>query len=136
MGRSVIETSPLDIAQQANSHLTSRSFSGVRFARNSAGFRLHFVIFPGEVPVNYVENHADTSPPTNTALLMIAGVLLAIPVVALLWIGSYASVEPTMAGFPFFIWYQFVWVFLCAACTWGAYRVVRIARPSPKEGRR
>jgi hypothetical protein len=49
--------------------------------------------------------------------------------VALLWVQSYAKVEPTLAGFPFFIWYQFLWVFLCAACTLAAYRIVRIARP-------
>jgi hypothetical protein len=65
----------------------------------------------------------------NKVLLAFAAALLSIPVVALLWVGSYSSVEPTFAGFPFFIWYQFVWVFLCAACTWAAYRVVRKARP-------
>ena len=67
--------------------------------------------------------------PANKALLTIAGVLLAIPIVALLWVDSYAKVEPTLAGFPFFIWYQLLWVFLCAACTWAAYRIVIIARP-------
>ena len=65
-------------------------------------------------------------------LLAFAAVLLAIPVAALLWVGSYSSVEPVFAGFPFFIWYQFVWVFLCAACTWAAYRVVRKARAGSK----
>ena len=65
----------------------------------------------------------------NKALLSVASVLLAIPIVMLLWVGSYAKVEPTLAGFPFFIWYQLLWVFLCAACTWAAYRVVIIARP-------
>jgi len=67
--------------------------------------------------------------PANKALLTVAGVLLAIPIVALLWVDSYAKVEPTLAGFPFFIWYQLLWVFLCAACTWAAYRIVIIARP-------
>ena len=62
-------------------------------------------------------------------LLTVAGVLVAIPVVALLWVDSYARMEPVVAGFPFFIWYQFLWVFLCALCTWAAYRLVRIARP-------
>jgi hypothetical protein len=66
----------------------------------------------------------------NKGLLAVAAILLAIPLVALLWVGSYAKVEPTFAGFPFFIWYQFIWVFLCAACTWAAYRLVRIARPA------
>ena len=65
----------------------------------------------------------------SKSLLASAGVMLAIPIVALLWVGSYARVEPTLAGFPFFIWYQFVWVFLCAACTLAAYHLVRIARP-------
>jgi membrane protein implicated in regulation of membrane protease activity len=63
-------------------------------------------------------------------------VLLMIPVVGLLWVGSYARVEPTLAGFPFFIWYQFVWVFLCSACTYAAYRLVLKARPHrPMTGR-
>ena len=81
--------------------------------------------------MKHLERHFDdgTAPPANKALLSVAAVLLAVPVVALLWVGSYAKVEPTLAGFPFFIWYQFLWVFLCAACTWGAYRIVLIARP-------
>jgi len=73
---------------------------------------------------------------SNKPLLIVACVLLAIPVVALLWVDSYARVEPTLAGFPFFIWYQFLWVFLCAACTWTAFRVIQIARPRRKESRR
>lgn len=68
------------------------------------------------------------APRSNRLLLAVAGILLTIPVVALLWVGSYARVEPQVAGFPFFIWYQFVWVFLCSALTWAAYRVIRIAR--------
>jgi hypothetical protein len=86
--------------------------------------------------VNHLKNDSSGNSPANKTLLTIATVLLAIPIVALLWISSYASVEPTLAGFPFFIWYQFLWVFLCAACTWAAYRVVLIARPSRKETRR
>jgi len=68
--------------------------------------------------------------------MVVAVVLLAIPVVGLLWVDSYARVEPTLAGFPFFIWYQFLWVFLCAGCTWAAHRVVLIARSGRKEPRR
>jgi hypothetical protein len=73
--------------------------------------------------------NAGAAPATNKALMFVAGVFLAIPNVGLLWVGSYAKVEPTLAGFPFFIWYQFLWVFLCAACTFAAYRTVLIARP-------
>ena len=73
---------------------------------------------------------------SNKPLLIVAAVLLAVPVVALLRVDSYARVEPTLAGFPFFIWYQFLWVFLCAACTWTAYRIILIARPRRNESRR
>ncbi len=71
----------------------------------------------------------DTVPPANKGLLAVAAVLLAIPVVALLWVSSYAKVEPRLWGFPFFIWYQFLWVFLCSALTYTAYRIVLKARP-------
>jgi uncharacterized protein DUF3311 len=83
------------------------------------------------MPVKHLERQVDVgaAPPANKTLLTVAAVLLAAPVVALLWVDSYARVEPTLAGFPFFIWYQFLWVFLCAGCTWGAYRLALIARP-------
>jgi len=66
---------------------------------------------------------------TNKPLMAAAAVLLLIPNVGLLWVGSYARVEPVVAGFPFFIWYQFAWVFLCSACTAAALRLIKIARP-------
>jgi hypothetical protein len=72
-------------------------------------------------------------PPTNKPLMALAGVLLLAPIVALLWVSSYAKVEPTFLGFPFFIWYQFLWVILCPACTVAAYALVRRARPARKE---
>src|SRR4051812_23473008 len=84
-----------------------------------------------EIQVKQLERDVDAgaAPPANKALLTVAAVLLALPIAALLWVDSYARVDPTLAGFPFFIWYQFLWVFLCAACTWAAYRLVLIARP-------
>ena len=74
--------------------------------------------------------------PANKPLLSVAAVLLMIPLVGLLWVGSYAKVEPVVAGFPFFIWYQFLWVFLCSACTAAALRLIRIARPRRRGDRR
>jgi len=71
----------------------------------------------------------DTVPPANKGLLAVAAVLLAIPVIALLWVSSYAKAEPKLGGFPFFIWYQFLWVFLCSGLTYTAYRLVLRARP-------
>jgi hypothetical protein len=40
--------------------------------------------------------------------------LLLLPVIAMLWVGSYNSIEPSLWGFPFFYWYQLLWVVLCA----------------------
>ena len=41
--------------------------------------------------------------------------LLLLPFVAMLWVGSYNKIEPTLWGFPFFYWYQLLWVPICAA---------------------
>lgn len=35
---------------------------------------------------------------------------LVLPVVALLWVPSYAVAEPRLAGLPFFYWYQLAWI--------------------------
>ena len=74
------------------------------------------------------ESERDPRTGQRTGLLVLAGVVLAIPIVALLWVGSYDRVEPRLAGFPFFFWYQFAWVFLCSAFTYTAYRLIHAAR--------
>ncbi len=61
-----------------------------------------------------------------TAQLVLVAVLLALPVVALMWVSSYAKETPRLFGFPFFYWYQFMWVFIAAACTSIAYQVVAV----------
>ncbi|GAA3803589.1 DUF3311 domain-containing protein [Nocardioides panacisoli] len=67
-------------------------------------------------------------PRTNKTLMAIAGVLLVIPLVALLWVPSYAKDGPELWDFPFFFWYQFVWVFVTSALTWTAYKLTLAAR--------
>ncbi|MFL6089330.1 MAG: DUF3311 domain-containing protein [Aeromicrobium sp.] len=74
------------------------------------------------------ESGPDPRTGQRTGLIVLAGVLLAIPLIALLWVGSYDRVEPRLAGFPFFFWYQFAWVFLCSTFTYTAYRLIRAAR--------
>ena len=77
-----------------------------------------------------VHDDSDQDPRVGqrTGLMVLAGVLLVIPLVALLWVGSYDRVEPRLGGFPFFFWYQFLWVFLCSAMTYAAYRLIHAAR--------
>ena len=43
--------------------------------------------------------------------------LLVVPFAALLFPGLYARSEPSLAGVPFFYWYQFAWVFISAGLT-------------------
>ena len=78
--------------------------------------------------MDHDEIHRST-PPARTGLLVVAGILVAAPIVALMWVSSYARSGPEVAGFPFFIWYQLLWVFLTSACTYAAYRIVLVARP-------
>jgi len=52
------------------------------------------------------------------------GILLAIPILALLWVPLYARKGPQLWGFPFFYWYQMVWVVACGFFTGTAYLLV------------
>ena len=66
--------------------------------------------------------------PTKVA---VSGILLVGIVVPLL-VPTYDQKEPRLFGFPFFYWYQLIWVFICAALCglsfwllkreWDAYR--------------
>jgi hypothetical protein len=59
----------------------------------------------------------------------------------MLWVGSYAKVDPTFIGIPFFYWYQMLWVLVSTALTMTAYtlwnrdqRARRSARTSQNGG--
>jgi hypothetical protein len=51
--------------------------------------------------------------------------LLLLPYVCLLWVPFYARSRPALWGFPFFYWYQFLWIPLSALVTGWVYRVTR-----------
>ena len=53
-----------------------------------------------------------------------AGVLLLIATIAPLWVSSYARETPKLWGFPFFYWYQLLWVFIAALLVSISYRLV------------
>jgi hypothetical protein len=42
-------------------------------------------------------------------------VLLLLPVLAVLAVGCFNRTGPSLWGFPFFYWYQMLWVILCSA---------------------
>ena len=51
--------------------------------------------------------------------------LLLLPPLVLLWVPTYNRIEPSLAGIPFFYWYQMAWVVLTAGLTFIVYRIDR-----------
>jgi hypothetical protein len=69
-----------------------------------------------------------SEPPLSPATMVTAGILLVIPLAALALVPIYAKAGPHLWGFPFFYWYQFLWVFLASGFTYSAYLVIERAR--------
>ncbi|NKQ22912.1 DUF3311 domain-containing protein [Streptomyces galbus] len=63
--------------------------------------------------------------PVVTPLRVVIALCLLAPFVAMLWVGSYAKVDPTFIGIPFFYWYQMLWVLISTALTMIAYQLWR-----------
>lgn len=51
--------------------------------------------------------------------------LLTLPFVGLLWVPFYNRLDPVLAGFPYFYWYQFLWIGVSAALTAVVYFATR-----------
>jgi hypothetical protein len=67
-------------------------------------------------------------PPLPAGAKIAAGILLLIPMVALALVPTYSHQTPVLWGFPFFYWYQLLWVILTPLLTWSAYVVITRAR--------
>jgi len=67
-------------------------------------------------------------PRLSPVRLIAAGVLIAAAIVVPLLVNTYASDKPRLWGFPFFFWYQLMWVLVAAACTYGAYLIIERGR--------
>jgi hypothetical protein len=73
-----------------------------------------------EVVVSHPSRHR-----LSPGVAVAAAILLAIPIVALLWVPFYARKSPELWGFPFFYWYQMVWVVACGLFTGAAYQLIQ-----------
>jgi Protein of unknown function (DUF3311) len=65
-------------------------------------------------------------------------VLLVVAIAGTLWVPLYARSMPKLGPFPFFYWYQLIWVPLTAALCWISYLLLRTRpdrRARPREGR-
>jgi hypothetical protein len=43
-------------------------------------------------------------------------------------VNTYSDDSPRLWGFPFFFWYQLLWVFIASGCTYLAYVIVERGR--------
>ena len=77
-------------------------------------------------------------PARSTGLWAVVGVLLVLAAVPPLLVPVYAKETPTLWGFPFFFWFQFVLVLWAALMTSGAYFIAKEAfrRDRAARGRR
>lgn len=57
-------------------------------------------------------------------LRIVAAVCIVAPFVAMLWLPSYNKTDPKLLGFPFFYWYQLLWVIITAVLMAVAYLAV------------
>jgi hypothetical protein len=55
-------------------------------------------------------------------------VILLVGIVVPLLVSTYASAEPRLFGFPFFYWYQLLWVFIAAGLCLTCYLLLKRER--------
>jgi Protein of unknown function (DUF3311) len=68
-------------------------------------------------------------------------ILLVVAIAGTLWVPIYARYLPKLGNFPFFYWYQLIWVPTTAVLCWICYLLLRnkparAARPRHGKGRR
>jgi uncharacterized membrane protein len=64
--------------------------------------------------------------PARTVIAV--AVLLLIPLVALAAVPTFSRETPKLWGWPFFYWYQVMWVFITPVLTYLAYLLIKHAR--------
>jgi Protein of unknown function (DUF3311) len=76
-----------------------------------------------------------TSRPSRPTGLWVVIVLILIPpVVVPLWVPLYDKTDPTLWGFPFFYWFQFLLILCSAVLTLTAYLLSLVAGRRRREG--
>ena len=57
---------------------------------------------------------------------------LLVPYAAWVWVPFYNKIEPVLMGFPFFYWYQLLWVLISAVITALVYVKTKPVHDVPK----
>ena len=81
------------------------------------------------------------SPAKSPATWAVDTILLAVAIIGTLWGPGYARSLPKRGDFPFFYWFQLIWVPLTAVILWVCYLLLRTrsaqdARPGDGRGAR
>ena len=66
-------------------------------------------------------------PRTRPGPWIVIAILLLATLVAVLWVPIYARTTPAIGGFPFFYWYQLLWVPIVAVVGAICYGLSRLA---------
>lgn len=61
--------------------------------------------------------HARPRRQSHGAVWTVTGILLAAVLVGTLWVPFYNRTAPALGGWPFFYWYQLLWVIIGAVLT-------------------
>ena len=65
---------------------------------------------------------------TRAAIWIVIGGLLAAVLIGTLWVPIYNHLTPALGRFPFFYWYQLMWVPIVAILSGIAYLLSRLAQ--------
>src|SRR5690348_17414297 len=68
------------------------------------------------------------APRKHVGTWIVITVLLAAAVIGTLWVPFYNHTSPALGGFPFFYWYQLMWVPIVAILSAAAYPLSRAAQ--------
>ena len=83
----------------------------------------------------------DSRPPSGTApsdtrsTWIVVGVLLAVGAVVPLLVWTYDSESPSIGGFPFFYWFQFLLIPIVSALTFVAFKLSEAATERDRRAR-
>jgi Protein of unknown function (DUF3311) len=69
----------------------------------------------------------------STGLWVVIVIILIPPVVVPLWVPLYDKTDPTLWGFPFFYWFQFLLILCSAVLTIVAFVLSQVAHRKDRE---
>jgi hypothetical protein len=69
----------------------------------------------------------------SPATVGVVAVLLIVAIIGTLWVPIYARSMPKLGDFPFFYWYQLIWIPMTAALLWSCYLLLG-TKPTPAAG--